>query len=315
MLPLELGEATALLPLAIAVTVFVAVSLLAFGLHRRPVSGVQARLAALRQQVGGSPQTDMSAAFVDRAIAPLLEGLARRVAAVLPSGIIAKVRQALIMAGEPVPVPSFLTIWLILSTALPGALIAATMATGNPWDMQQVLWLAVMAAVGVLLPVLWLRIAVQRRQKRIAKALPDTLDLITTCVEAGLGLDAALTRIAHKIKGPLADELSHTLREMSMGRLRRDALHDLGERTGVADILSFVRALIQAEQMGVSIGQVLRVQADQMRVKRRQRAEQAAYQAPVKMLFPLVLFIFPSLLVVVLGPAIIRITEFLPQVF
>jgi tight adherence protein C len=167
-------------------------------------------------------------------------------------------------------------------------------------------------AIGVVLPHVWLMQRMGQRQKVIIKSLPDAFDLITTCVEAGLGLDAALKRVSEKVEGPFADELRRTLRDISLGRMRRDALKELGDRTGVPDLVSFVNAVIQAEQMGSSVGQVLRVQADQLRVRRRQRAEEQAYKAPVKMIFPLVLCIFPTLFIVILGPAVITIMRDFP---
>jgi tight adherence protein C len=150
------------------------------------------------------------------------------------------------------------------------------------------------------------------RQHAIIRSLPDAFDLITTCVEAGLGLDAALARVAEKVQGPFSEELSRALRDVALGKTRRDALRELGERTGVPDLIQFTNAVIQAEAMGSSIGTVLRVQSDQLRVRRRQRAEEAAYKAPVKMLFPLVLCIFPTLFVVILGPAAITISQSFP---
>ncbi len=148
-----------------------------------------------------------------------------------------------------------------------------------------------------------------QRQGEIIKSLPDSFDLITTCVEAGLGLDAALTRVSEKVKGAFSDDLAVTLREIGMGRNRVEALHDLADHTGVADLSMFVNAIIQAEQMGTSIGQVLRVQSEQMRIRRRQRAEETAAKAPVKMIFPLVLCILPTLFIVIMGPAAIQVYQ------
>jgi tight adherence protein C len=159
------------------------------------------------------------------------------------------------------------------------------------------------AGMGVFLPRVWLSSRIRNRQKVILKSLPDAFDLITVCVEAGLGLDAALARVAEKVEGPFGEELTISLKEVSLGKLRRDALKELADRTGVPDLISFINAVIQAETMGTSIATVLRVQADQMRVKRRQRAEQQAMAAPIKMMFPLVLCIFPTLFIVILGPA------------
>jgi tight adherence protein C len=160
---------------------------------------------------------------------------------------------------------------------------------------------------GWMLPRTWLKGQVRSRQKQVVRALPDSLDLVTTCVEAGLGLDAALARVAEKTEGPFAEELQRMLRDVAMGKLRRDALTELHERVGVDELTNFINSIIQAEQLGVGIAQVLRVQSDQLRTKRRQRAEKAAHEAPIKMLFPLVFFIFPAFLIVILGPAVIRI--------
>lgn len=159
------------------------------------------------------------------------------------------------------------------------------------------------------MPRMWLKGKVGARQKLVLRALPDALDLVTTCVEAGLGLDAALARVAEKSEGPFADELSRMLRDVAMGKLRREAMTELSERIGVEELTGFINSVIQAEQLGVGIAQVLRVQSDQMRMKRRQRAERSAHEAPIKMLFPLVLFIFPSFMIVILGPAVIRIAQ------
>jgi tight adherence protein C len=186
---------------------------------------------------------------------------------------------------------------------------ALVVASGGGFQANELLLLVALGSVGLVLPYLWLINRIRRRQSVITKSLPDSFDLVTTCVEAGLGLDAALARVAEKVEGPFAEELSRTLREVGMGRMRRDALQELGERTGVPDLITFVNAVVQAEQMGTGIGQVLRVQSEQLRLRRRQRAEEMANQAPVKMVFPLVLCIFPTLFMVILGPAAITLYE------
>jgi len=146
---------------------------------------------------------------------------------------------------------------------------------------------------------------IRTRKKEIEKALPDVLDLMTVSIEAGLGFDAAMQRVVEKANGPIAEEFNETLQEMRMGKTRREALQDLGIRTGVADLSRFVESLVQADQLGVSLGNVLRNQSDQMRILRRQRVQEQAMKAPIKMLFPMVLFIFPCMFIIILAPALI----------
>ena len=157
--------------------------------------------------------------------------------------------------------------------------------------------------VGVYVPYFWLARRVGRRQREILRDMPSALDLITTCVEAGLGLDAAFDKVTEKMRGPLSDELAYALGQTAMGRERREALREVGVRTGVPEVITFVNAVVHAEQTGASIGQLLRVQAEQARVKRRQRIEAHAQRMPIWMTFPLVLFLLPSLFIVILGPA------------
>ena len=161
--------------------------------------------------------------------------------------------------------------------------------------------------IGYIAPEFWLGRKVKARQKAILMMIPDSLDLLTISVRAGLGFDAALGRVVDKLKGPLSDEFRRALAEVRVGKARRDALRDIIPRTEVTPLTNFIGAIIQAEQLGVSISKVLQVQSEQLRIERRQRAEEQAAKAPIKMLFPLVGCIFPSLFIVILGPAIILI--------
>jgi tight adherence protein C len=160
---------------------------------------------------------------------------------------------------------------------------------------------------GYLMPEFWLGGRIKKRQKVILRSIPDTLDLLTISVRAGLGFDAALAKVVEKLPGPLSDEFRRALAEVRVGKTRRDALRDMVPRTQVAPLSNFIGAIIQAEQLGVSISKVLQVQSEQLRIERRQRAEEMAAKAPIKMLFPLVGCIFPALFIVILGPAIIKI--------
>lgn len=294
--------------LIIAFVVFAAVGLLVAGLVRPRVSLTEMRIETLRQQVAAGDLSELVLPFSDRVLRPTIKGFGRGLARMLPANFLDSIQKTLIMAGSSMTASTFVTFWALSSALFVGLAIVALAALGGV-SAQGFLGLLVMAIIGFSLPLFWLRTAVRSRQRLIVKSLPDSMDLITTCVEAGLGLDAALAKISEQTKGPLAKELSQTLREVSMGRLRREALSDLGERTAVPELISFVNAVIQAEQLGVSIGHVLKVQSDQMRTHRRQRAEQLAHEAPIKMMFPLVMCIFPAFLLVILGPAVIRIGE------
>lgn len=272
---------------------------------------VQSRLAALRPR-GETDDAPTSATVTQRLVRPLMDAPVRLVRRMLPTATIQRLQQRLILAGEPMEANAFLTLWLIVAgafTLLP-LLLVLSGAVASP--LIGVMVLAGGALIGVMLPQMWLAQRVGARQMEIIKSLPDAFDLITTCVEAGLGLDASLARVAEKVKGPFSDELSRALHDMALGKSRREAMRELGERTGVPDLISFVNAVNQAEQMGSSLGNVLRVQSEQLRVRRRQRAEAQAYKAPVKMIFPLVLCIFPTLFIVILGPAVLIIMRDFP---
>lgn len=169
----------------------------------------------------------------------------------------------------------------------------------------------VVAATGVALagPGALINGRATRRRSEITAALPDLVDLLTVSIEAGLALEAALSRVSERGDGPLAIEVRRTLSEVALGRQRREALRALGTRTGVPAVVAFVNSLNQADQSGMELGPVLRAQADVVRQRRRQRAEEAAMKAPIKMLFPLILFIFPSIFVILLGPAAIQMVR------
>lgn len=250
---------------------------------------------------------DLEAAFSERVLKPGAESIARMFSKVLPQSVLEDVRKNLVMAGNPMKFNTFLTFWLVVMSTffLLGGF--AFMSMGGGMSPQRLGVLIVCLALGYNGPRMWLKGKVKKKQSLVLKALPDTLDLITTCVEAGLGLDAALSRVAEKGEGPLAEEIGHMLRDVAMGKLRREAMQELGDRIGVVELTNFINSVIQAEQLGVGIAQVLRVQADQLRTQRRQRAERQAHEAPIKMLFPLVLFVFPAFLAVILGPAMIQI--------
>ena len=295
----------------IAFGTFVAVTLAAYGLLYKQASEspMDARLGGLKyQRVNKQELPDPEAAFSERVIRPFVRGMNQRVSGLLPSTLSERVERSLIQGGVKIKPGQFLVIIGILVGTLPilAVLYAASMGMGGPQALGA---FAVAAFAGGYLPRFWLLGRIKRRQKEIWKSLPDAFDLITASVEAGLGVDAAFSRVLDKVHGPFAEELTRTMNEIQMGRSRRDAFTELAERTGVDELRSLINAVIQAESMGISIGGVIRVQTGVIRTKRRQKAEEQAFKAPIKMVFPLVFFIFPAIMVVIGGPAVIQMMD------
>ena len=200
---------------------------------------------------------------------------------------------------------------ILLAVALPAAVFFLLMFLGIPVrKMALLMLLLALALAGFYAPDVWVRLAIARRQEKITDGFPDALDMMVVCVEAGMGLDQAIKRIADEMKLThriISEEFGQMNMELRAGRSRQDAMRNLGARTDVEDVKSLVTLLLQTDKFGTSVANALRVHSDSMRTKRRQRAEEMAAKLPVKMLFPLVLFIFPSLFVVLLGPGAIRI--------
>ncbi|MCH7617567.1 MAG: type II secretion system F family protein [Chloroflexi bacterium] len=286
---------------------FACLAVAIFGRQRTSI--METRIEAFRvrttTQTAGE-DVDLEMSFGRRVVKPAIEGLTRTATGVLPQSVLADIQQQLTMARSPMKVSTFVTIWLsslVVFCAL-GLMVFFTVGSLPSLAVGFVL-----LVLGYKLPRMWLKSRVNAKQKQVILSLPDNLDLITTCVEAGLGLDAALSRVAEQSEGPLSVELQRMLREVSMGKLRREAMQEMADRVGVEELSYFITSIIQAEKLGVGIAQVLRVQSDQLRMQRRQRAERLANEAPIKMIFPLVLLIFPAFLAVILAPAVIRISE------
>ncbi len=193
--------------------------------------------------------------------------------------------------------------YLVLKYAIFTLSIIIGALTGN------ILYLLVIGVAGLVLPDLWLRMVVSQREDQVLKGLPNFLDLLNISVQAGLGFDAALQKVVEKHPGPLSNEFGKALQEMGMGKPRREALKDMAERLNVSEVTIFITAMVQAELLGVSIGNVLQIQSQQARETRRMHAEEKAMKAPIKMLLPLVIFIFPVIFIILLGPAFIQLME------
>jgi tight adherence protein C len=301
------------LPLIVAAVAAGAILLIFVGLSgTSPVDPVQARLTQLgAMQAKNLEELELQQPFIERTLRPLAAGLSRRVSGIASSSFQEKAEKRLALAGNPgnLRVADWLGVKVV--AAVVGGIVFFLL-----FVVLSVMRLPIpinfgMAIVGVLLgytvPEFWLGGRVRKRQHAILLQIPDALDLLTISVRAGLGFDAALGKVVEKLQGPLTEEFRRALAEVRVGKARREALRDIVPRTEVVPLTNFIGAIIQAEQLGVSISKVLQVQSEQLRIERRQRAEEQAAKAPIKMLFPLVGCIFPSLFIVILGPAIILI--------
>lgn len=275
---------------------------------------LQARLAEFIQRgddIKSLEEIELSQPFAERVIIPVVRRIGEFSARFTPQKAIQDTARRMELAGNPWPIDAatFLAIRFILAVVLGGFLTAVILISppSNPNDNFMYIGGATFA--GFFLPHLMLSSKITRRQTEIRKAMPDALDLLTICVEAGLGFDAAMSKVSEKWENELSLAFTRAIREVQLGKVRREALRDMADRLGIPEMTSFVAAIIQSEQLGVSMAKVLRIQSDQMRLKRRQRAEEEAHKAPVKMLIPMALLIFPSIMIIILTPAAIQIME------
>ncbi len=272
---------------------------------------LQARLAeyADRELPASLEELEMSLSFRDRVLMPMFKVLANAVTKFTPEQQIESTRRQLELAGKAhtTDARTFFGTRIMLTVIMGGLGFFLFFIITKQSALNAILLTAVFTAIGYFLPALQLRSQISRRQNNILKALPDALDLLTICVEAGLGFDSAMGKVYEKWDNELATAFGRVLQEIQLGKLRREALRSMAQNMDVPDVTSFTAAIIQADQLGVSIAKILRIQSDQMRVKRRQRAQEKAHQAPVKMLIPMVFLIFPSIWIVLLGPAIVQL--------
>jgi tight adherence protein C len=303
----------ALIPILIAAAAAGAILLIFMGLAgRAPVDPVQARLTQLgAMQAKNLEELELQQPFMERTLRPLAGRMSGAVSRVASNSFQETTAKRLALAGNPgnLRVADWLGIKAV--SAVVGAIVFVVLFVvvgfmGLPVPLNFGMGI-IGLLLGYTLPEFWLGGRVRKRQHAILLQIPDALDLLTISVRAGLGFDAALGKVVEKLNGPLTDEFRRALAEVRVGKARREALRDIVPRTEVGPLTNFIGAIIQAEQLGVSISKVLQVQSEQLRIERRQRAEEQAAKAPIKMLFPLVGCIFPSLFIVILGPAIILI--------
>lgn len=296
-----------------------AVPVLAWGIfgigrrQRRPAAGP---LEADAHRVVDEHQLRLEQPASQRMIRPLLHGVGRQVRRLTPAAWVASLEQRVRLAGSPAAwqLERVLALKLLLGigSLLVGALwVVRSSPSGAslPMTVGRLLLIPLLAVIAYRFPDIALKARGKERQQVIQNALPDALDQMSISVEAGLGFDAALGRVVQTGKGPLVEEMARTLQEIAIGVPRRQAFRNLVDRTDVPELRHFVFAINQAEEYGLPIAQVLRVQSKELRVIRRQRAEEKAMKIPVKIVFPLVFCVFPALFVVLLVPAVIRIVE------
>jgi tight adherence protein C len=297
----------------IGAIVIIAVVLVVVGLRgTRSHDTVQERLMEYsgRDEVISLEELELSQPFSERVLVPMVETAAKFVTRFTPQQTLEQTSYKLELAGRPNNwSPAQFWGGRVVATVLLGGLVFLLMMVSKQPFSKTLMYGGGAASLGFMYPQIWLNRKIRTRQSEIIRALPDALDLLTICVEAGLGFDAAMNKVNEKWDDPLSMEFGRVIRDIQLGKARRDALRDMAERMDVADVTSFVAAIVQTEQLGVSIAKVLRIQSDQMRMKRRQRAEEKAHQAPIKMLFPMVFLIFPSIYIVLLGPAVLTVID------
>ncbi len=257
-------------------------------------------------------EIELSQPFVERIIYPIARKLGELSLKFTPQNAIQEISVKLERAGSPAGIdPTLFFAFRIFGLALGGIfIILSRVAPPDSFLVSRWPLLALFTSLfGYFMPDLILTSRVQRRQKEIRKAMPDALDLLTICVEAGLGFDAAMAKVYEKWDNELGRAFGRVIKEIQLGKLRREALRDMSDRLGIAEMTSFIAAVIQSEQLGVSMANVLRIQSDQMRIKRRQLAEEEAHKAPIKMLLPMAMLIFPSICIVLMTPAVLTIAR------
>ncbi|MEN6482442.1 MAG: type II secretion system F family protein [Anaerolineaceae bacterium] len=255
-------------------------------------------------------ELELAQPFSERIIYPLARKLGEFAIRFTPQNALTSISRKLELAGSPSGLDPTLVLSLqfIAAFVIGGGMLFIFSVGSLTWPLGRKLLLALAFGLfGFYLPQLLLTSRINRRQKEVRRAMPDALDLLTICVEAGLGFDAAMAKVSEKWESELSFAFARVLQEINLGKTRREALRDMADRIGLAEMTSFVAAVIQSEQLGVSLAKVLRIQSDQMRVRRRQYAEEQAHKAPIKMLIPMVLLIFPSLMIVLLTPAALKL--------
>jgi tight adherence protein C len=273
---------------------------------------LQGRLAefAARGETASLEDIEMSQSLSERIFLPLARKFGEFAQRFTPQNALQATALKLELAGNPRGLePATLWIFRFIAPIVIGGVLIFVFSVSNvKWDWgRKGAIIAAAVAMGFYMPEMYLNSIIARRQKAVFRAMPDALDLLTICVEAGMGFEGAIAKVSEKWDNELSMQFKRVIREIQLGKIRREALRDMALRIGLPEMTSFVAAVIQSELLGVSMAKVLRIQSDQMRMKRRQRAEEEAHKAPIKMLLPMGLLIFPSICIVLMAPAVLRL--------
>lgn len=269
---------------------------------------VMARLAEATQRGESVSLEDieLQQPFMERVVIPIIRKVGEFSTRFTPQKLLQETTLKLELAGNPgrIDASTFLATRFVGAAIFGGLLLLISSLPSVNWPLGRVvLVVGIFTALGFFFPQLWLQSRINRRQTEVRKAMPDALDLLTICVEAGLGFDAAMSKVAEKWENELSIMFGRCIREVQLGKTQREALRDMADRLGLPELTSFVAAVIQSQILGVSLAKVLRIQSDQMRMKRRQYAEELAHKAPVKMIIPMALLTFPSIMIILMAPA------------
>lgn len=275
---------------------------------------VMARLAEATQRGENVSLEDieLQQPFMERVVIPFVKRLGEFSARFTPEKLLQETSLKLELAGNPgrMDAPTFLATRFIGAALFGGLLTLISNLPQVTWPTGRiVLIVGIFTVLGFFTPQMYLSSRITRRQNEVRKALPDALDLLTICVEAGLGFEAAMSKVAEKWETELSIMFGRAIREIQLGKTQREALRDMADRIGLTELTSFVAAVIQSQLLGVSMAKVLRIQSDQMRMRRRQRAEEEAHKAPVKMIIPMALLTFPSIMIILMAPAAFQIAD------
>lgn len=275
---------------------------------------VMARLAEATQRGESVSLEDieLQQPFMERVVIPIIRRFGELSTRFTPQKLLQETTLKLELAGNPgrIDASTFLATRFVGAAVFGGLLLLISFLSANKWPLGRVvLVVGIFSALGFFFPQLWLQSRINRRQGEVRKAMPDALDLLTICVEAGLGFDAAMSKVSEKWENELSIMFGRCIREVQLGKTQREALRDMADRLGLPELTSFVAAVIQSQILGVSLAKVLRIQSDQMRVKRRQYAEELAHKAPVKMIIPMALLTFPSIMIILMAPAGFQISR------